>query len=310
MKLLRTGLALGFLLILGTQASAATNEGWRSFIRLEQLKGRLDEANLLLIDARSAEEYKKGHIPNAINLPGTNWRTAKAEPNQGENQYVFRKADGSPDVARYEAFLSEAGVSNKHSIVVYGNFGGKKDGTVPAFLLRWLGHENVSFLDGKGFEQWTKEGLPISVEERRLPKSNYRASAKAEWIWNLDDVQKNLEKEEIVFYDTRSKEEFVGENKRSNKFGGHIPGAVLIDYIDLLDAQKQILPPEQVKALLTEKGITEEKTVVLYCQTATRVTLPALALLDLGYQNIAVYDASWFEYGNRDDTKIARLTTQ
>ncbi len=77
-----------------------------------------------------------------------------------------------------------------------------------------------------------------------------------------------------------------------------------INYQDLLDSEKKALEPSVSEKLHTDVGIEKDKTVVLYCQTATRVSLPALELLDLGYKNIAIYDASWHEYGNRSDTDI------
>ena len=56
--------------------------------------------------------------------------------------------------------------------------------------------------------------------------------------------------------------------------------------------------------LLKHRGVTPERTIVLYCQTATRVSLLALMLRDLGFDQVAIYDASWFEYGNLERTPI------
>jgi 3-mercaptopyruvate sulfurtransferase SseA len=131
---------------------------WESFITAAQLHERLNEPDLLIIDVRSAEEYDAAHIPSAINIPGKDWRTPSAKPGAGDSQYIFRTPDGSPDVARYEKLLSQAGVTRDHDIVIYGNHAGKADGSVPAMILHWLGHPRVQFLDGVGMSEWYKAG--------------------------------------------------------------------------------------------------------------------------------------------------------
>lgn len=300
---MRQLLFLSILFLTALPAHAAETK-WSSFISATEVAELVKQDSTVLIDARSSEQYAQGHIPGAINLPGGKWRTSKAKPGEGDSQYIFRTEDGAPDIARYEEFLSKAGIKNSDTIVVYGNHAGKADGSIPALLLRWLGHEKVKFLDGVGIEEWTKAGFETSTEKRSLPKSNYKATPIKNFVWNLNDVRKSIGSEDVVFYDTRSIEEFTGEEPRSNKRAGHIPGAVRIDYKDLLGADKKVLEPSVSEKLHAEAGIEKDKTIVLYCQTATRVSLPALELLDLGYENIAIYDASWHEYGNRNDTDI------
>src|SRR5690606_8203515 len=110
------------------------------------------------------------------------------------------------------------------------------------------------------------------------------------FVWNLDDVLANLGNQDVIFYDTRSPAEYEGRDRRGNVRGGHIPGAVLCDFADFLDSEKRTLPPEQIREQLLARGITPDKQIVLYCQTASRVSLPLLALHDLGYTNVSIYD--------------------
>lgn len=291
-------------LVLFSPSAHAVN-GWQSFISVEELRVLQEEQNLLLIDVRSEEQYRVGHIPGAINVAGAKWRTPKAKPDEGRSQYIFSTTEGLIDTARYEKLLSDTGVGNDQRIVVYGNHAGKADGSVPAYILRLLGHKEVFFLDGIGVEQWQAAGYQLSEENATRTRTTYKAEPQHEALWSLVDVAPKVGTEDTLFFDTRSPEEFHGKELRSNKRGGHIPGAVLVDYRELLDEQKRVLPREQVASLLAARGIDKDKQIVLYCQTATRVTLHALALLDLGYEKVSIYDASWHEYGNRPDTKIA-----
>ncbi|MEM8875125.1 MAG: rhodanese-like domain-containing protein [Planctomycetota bacterium] len=295
----------------GCDASPVASEdhGWKSFVTAHDVAGLIALDGVVFVDVRSADEYAAGHIPGAINLPGKEWRTAKAKPGAGDSQYLFRDADGEVDVARYEQLLSAAGIANDHTVVVYGNHAGKGDGSIPAMILDILGHEDVVFFNGVGLDEWRSAGYVVETEPTVLPTSTFVATrAEPDAIWNLDDVQAHLGDDAVVFVDTRSKAEFNGDaaqlTKRGNLRGGRIPGAVLLDYAEHLDKAKRVLDAEILRQQFADRGVTADKTIVLYCQTATRVSLPYLALRDLGYENVVVYDASWHEYGNRPDTVI------
>lgn len=277
-----------------------------SFITPAELVAmRQHHDNLVIIDARKPADYAKGHIPGAINLHPNQWRTPSVKAGQGDSQYIFRRADGSVDVERYEQMLGAAGITRDTPVVVYGQHAGKTDGSIPAMILDMLGHEKVCFLDGIGAKAWQEAGQELTTEPTPAREAaTYEARPREGVVWNLDDVLRHLGDEQVVFYDTRSPQEFHGKNLRDNARGGRIPGAVLYDYAAMLDADKTCVTPEQAQSDLESRGITPDKTIVLYCQTATRVSLPYLMLKDLGYQNIKVYDASWHEYGNRDDTPI------
>lgn len=295
------------------ESDAAEPASWTTFVTPEELHARLDDENLVIVDARPAEQYEEGHIPGAINLPGSDWRTPSAEPGEGQSKYLFRKADNSVDTERYERFLGEAGIGSDSDVVVYGDFAGNKTGTVPVMILKGLGHESAYFLDGVGLEEWKEAGYEVSTESNELPPATFEASLDSNFIWNLDDVLEGIDRENVVIVDTRSIEEYTGENPRDNKRAGHIPGAVRVNYSDLMDwEERKTLPPSEAQRVLNEKGLIdkEETTYVLHCQTSTRVSENYLVMKELGYENVAVYDASWFEYGNRDDTPIVTGTDE
>ena len=285
-------------------AANAPAAAWHSFVSADQLAARMrTEPDLIVIDARSPREYAAGHIPGAVNLPGASMRTAKTAIDPLGGQNVFRNADGSPDVGRYEKMLGDAGLTRGAAVVVYGNHAGKTDGSVAAMLLDWLGQKDVAFLDGVGPSEWLGIGRTLTTLPTVRPKAVYAADPRPGTVWTLRDVLADLRRPDVIFYDTRTPGEFAGEpDDRGNKFGGHIPGAVELCYSDFLTPRKTLVSRDQIKAALEKRGITPDKTVVLYCQTATRVSLPYLVLKDLGYRKVAFYDASWQEYGNRDDT--------
>jgi thiosulfate/3-mercaptopyruvate sulfurtransferase len=292
---------------------ALDTDGFHGFISPGELVVlQAEQPGLVVIDVRSPDEYAVGHIPGAINLPGKSLRTAKAKPGEGDSQYIFRDADGKPDVARYEQLFGQAGISRTTPVVVYGNHAGKGDGTIPAMLLDWLGHDDVRFLDGVGMSRWHAAALPVSTSPTVLPPATFDAEPRDGFLWTLDDVLAHVGTGSAVFYDTRSAEEFDGVELRSNARGGRIPGALHADYAALLRDDKTVISREQAEAIFASHNLPTARQagvpIVLYCQTSTRVSLPYLLLRELGYENVVVYDASWHEYGNRADTPVERDT--
>ena len=278
---------------------------WSTLITAETLHEKLGHQDLLIVDARSLANYAEGHIPGAISIPGTEWRTPTAAPGQ-VGQKIFRQVDGSLDVKRYEVFLSKAGVKPEHDVVVYGNFAGNADGSIPAAILLKLGHQKVSFLDGIGLDEWQAAGYPVSTEATRLPASQYVAHADASRLWSVEDVIQNLENPDVIIVDSRTVAEFTGEDLRGNKRGGHIPGAILLNSEDFLDSKThKTIDVEEARKRIEAK-IPKDKTVVIYCQSGTRCSHKELILKDLGYKNVVLYDSSWQEWGNRLDTPIEK----
>ncbi len=294
----------------GTIAGAASDQHhWSSLITAKELQAKAKNPHLLIIDVRPAAEYEAGHIPHAISLPGSDWRTAatKNPAKEGVGQQIFRKADGSVDVAKYEKLLSDAGVANEHEIVVYGNYAGKADGSVPAAILLKLGHKNVSFLDGIGLNEWKKAGGEVTNTARKLPASKYVVKLDAKKLWTYKDVLANLNNKDVFLLDSRTPEEFSGKDVRGTNRGGHIPGAHLLNSEDFLDAKsKTTIGYDKAKAKIEALIPDKNQTVVVYCQSGTRCSHKELLLKDLGYKNVVLYDASWQEWGNLKDVPVVK----
>ncbi|MGB2131494.1 MAG: sulfurtransferase, partial [Marinobacterium sp.] len=88
--------------------------------------------------------------------------------------------------------------------------------------------------------------------------------------------------------------------------GGHIPGAIHLEWTDLLqDGDIPLLKPrDEILALLQAKGLTPEQQIVTHCQTHRRSGLTYLAGKWAGLEHLACYDGSWFEWGNRADLPV------
>ena len=97
----------------------------------------------------------------------------------------------------------------------------------------------------------------------------------------------------------RSPAEFTGARKFADR-AGHIPGAAHLEWTDMMDKQRnlRLLPDDQLRAMLAERGVTPDKEIITYCQTHHRSAYSYVVLKHLGYENVRGYPGSWSDWGN------------
>ncbi|MEE8403165.1 MAG: rhodanese-like domain-containing protein, partial [Candidatus Hydrothermarchaeaceae archaeon] len=210
------------------------------------------------------------------------------------------------DIAKYENVLGDAGISNDKEVITYGVRGGRTDSTVLFVILDMLGHEKLRHYDGDAIGGWTSAGNDLETTEHKLPAATYKVTDKAGFdkkMVTANEALACIDDPNCVFLDTRDPPEYNGEQtakgQRSLR-GGHIPGAIQMDYIEFYRDKKgpdyKLQAYADLKAALEEKGVTKDKTVVLYCWTSTRIGEAWLALRAMGYENVRNYDHSMTEW--------------
>jgi thiosulfate/3-mercaptopyruvate sulfurtransferase len=149
------------------------------------------------------------------------------------------------------------------------------------------------------------EGHPVSAESATATTSSYHATFDPSAIADLEDVLSNYQKTDTVIWDARSAAEYDG-SKVVAKHGGHIPGAINLDWLELMDRSRNLRfkPLNELQNRLNSLGITATKTVITHCHSHHRSGLSYLLMKLLGYPHIKAYHGSWGEWGNRDDTPV------
>ena len=261
----------------------------------------------LVWDVRSADDYRKGHIPGAVNI--------------GDIARVLRDDNTEDFIAidRIEKILGAAGIDPAREIVFYGSRGTWNP---------YFGHYTAQYFGGRrarvyhdGIEDWSAAGLPVSRDDARLAPIALTLRVNPAASVSTRDVVAKLNQPGVQIVDVRTPKEYSGEDIRAIR-GGHILGAVNIPYennwVDPATPQKlarrevadssgmSLKPADQLKALYAK--LDPDKETIVYCQSGARASETAGVLQHLGFKNVKVYDSSWLGYGNTLDAPANNVT--
>ncbi len=249
--------------------------------------------SVTVLDARSAADYRTGHVPGAVTIDWTDFRDGWG-----------RTGKLPTDLDQTARRLAALGVDSDRPVVVYGNArsGWGEEGRI-VWMLAYLGHPAVSLLDG-GWSAWVEAKRPISTATERPLTGRFVARPVAALRASADDVERARQGAGIVL-DVRSADEWQGATPHFEARGGHIPGAVHLEWKDLLDARGRI-DPEAARARLRAAGVEPSRLVITYCTAGVRAAEAWTILRALGYTDVRNYDGSWYEWSADDRRPVAK----
>ncbi|TXD36607.1 hypothetical protein FRC98_12280 [Lujinxingia vulgaris] len=260
------------------------------FVNAEEFEF-LRRQGALVLDTRQDTTYATGHVPGAINI---DWK-------------VFAKPEFNGIIHEDPGFLqNEArkhGINDDQPVLIYGGGGSSESASGRVFwTLEYLGHDNVYLLDG-GFDQWTGarfEAIEAGVNE--AVEGDFTVELQPQRRATIEEVEAAIEDETIRLVDTRTIEEWFGENLRNNDYGGHIPEAVHYHWENVLSEDGTLRPADELRAELEALGIVDGTLAIPYCQSGVRSGFFYAVLKYLDYPEPKNYDGSWWEWSRDEDT--------
>ncbi len=266
-------------------------------IEPDELQAMQSNENILIIDLSTPKQYQQAHIPNAVFLDYAHI-VAMKQPFTGL----------LPEVENFEHIINSIGITADTQIVAYDEEGGGKAARL-IWTLHAMGHNRASLLNG-GLIAWYREKFPMSntaVIRQANPSDQHYAVdfSQQPVVANTDYIKANLDKNNVALLDARSIDEYMGQAKYAQK-SGRIPGAKHFEWDRALDAQcnYRLHSKETLQTQLDELGLTQDKEIIVYCQSHHRSSFSYLMLKYLGYEKVRGYPGSWSEWGNRTDTPI------
>ena len=211
-----------------------------------------DDANVVLVDCDVEAGYNRGHIPGAVLVPDN------FEKNPDTNRVHIM------DPSQFQAMCQGLGIGDDTLVITYDNGQGLTAARL-WWALNYYGHSNVKVLDG-GWRRWLLEGKPVSFARPSAafgvtftPKMDDSVMVKA------DELKAACSMADAVIWDVRSDGEWDGSASRGNQRVGHIPGAVHLEWFNLMDREThRFKPAGEMRGILTEKGITPDKKIFSY----------------------------------------------
>lgn len=258
----------------------------------QQLESLLHTANLCIVDLCKADTWLAGHVPGAVHLEYNSIISAKP-PVMGL----------LPDASGLAKIAVAIGLTPETRVVAYDDEGGGKAARL-LWTLEIMGHKYLSLLNG-GLHAWTNEGHQLERTVNQADKTDYPVEFNNTPVAERDFILEHLKDDSVALLDTRSPAEYTGMKKFAAR-GGHIPGAINIDWTEAMDQGKnlRIKPEAELRDLLEARGITPDKTVVAYCHTNHRSAYIYFVLKALEYPDIKAYPGSWSDWGNASDTPV------
>ena len=275
----------------------------KTLVSTDWLNSNLKDPDLRILDASwylpteardGRTEYDQEHIPGA--------RFYDIEDISDHRSSLPHMV---PPVEKFLSRIRELGVGDGHQIVVYDG-----SGLFSAARVWWqfkmMGHDDIAVLDG-GLPKWKAEGRPVTADPAVIRDRHMFARPRFEMVKDVTEVSHASKLMDHSIIDARAADRFKGEaaEPRPGMRSGHIPNSRNVPISTLLNADKTMKEPAELKQIFEAAGVDLNKPAITSCGSGVTAAILCLAMERFGKTDHALYDGSWTEWGAFPTVPIA-----
>ena len=264
-------------------------------VSTETLAAHLGDPDWIVFDLRhdlvkpesGREAWKAAHVPGAYFMHVDQDLSGAKSGTNGRHPL--------PEIADFASRMNRCGVAPQRQVVIYDDGGGSFAVRL-WWMLRWLGHERVSLLDG-GFAAWKRENRPVdgAVPAPRdgefVPRPMPGATVDRHYVATM------RESPTARLVDARAATRYMGENETLDPVAGHIPGAVNRFWQHNLGYDGRFLPPEELRAEFLELLDGADPALTIHsCGSGITACHNLFAMELAGLAGSRLYPGSWSEW--------------
>lgn len=239
--------------------------------------------------------YDEGHIP------GAGFLDLQGELSDSSSPFYFML----PSEEQLGAALARHGIGEGTRVVLYSG-GSMMWATRVWWMLHAMGFDCAAVLDG-GLDKWRAEGRPLTTEPCSYSPARFVARPRAGLFEDKDAVLAAIGDRKTCLIHTLSPEAFRGDGESRYGRPGRIPQSVNVPWPDLIDPESHaFVAPEEAEAMFQAVGADRAERVITYCGGGISATMSLFLLHQLGYRNLALYDASMGEWAVDETLPIER----
>ena len=202
-----------------------------------------------------------------------------------------------PPVEQFARSFSKYGVGAGTRAILYDSTSGSW-ATRIWWMLRAFGFDNASILNG-GLHKWKMEGRPLDTAPSNYPAAIFLAKPQTGLFASKDEILAVLGQERTCLLNALSEEQHLGTGGSDYGRPGRIANSVNVPAGDLHDPDTHAyLPAEQLAEKFSNVGANAAERIITYCGGGIAASNDAFILSMLGYENVAVYDASMSEWAS------------
>lgn len=263
---------------------------------VEALRSIITNDDVRVVDCRFSlnepdagrQQYHESHIPGAVFADLDKDMAAPVQSGTGRHPL--------PDPVAFAECLGRLGISRETRVVAYD----QASGAMAArfwWLLRWLGHENVSLLDG-GMARWVESGLPVESGQVEFEATVFNAKPNMALVLTTDDiVAAGSNREQLQLVDARDTERFDGIKEPIDPVAGHIPGTLNVPFSESLNTDCTWKSAEELRALWEGVlGHNFGSSWSVMCGSGVTACHLVASGLRAGLPEPRVYVGSWSEW--------------